>query len=144
MKTVTKFILFVCGVAVLAACASGPKEDPRENRKIYLTEEDYLEELGREAAKERREAPPAVESEYIFNAVPETNKDVYFFDERQQPKVPGQPSDADYKREKRLWNKPKRYTPEQYYGMQGDGGNSSSSSSSSSSSYDDNNYDYDY
>ena len=141
MKTLTKLTIFMLGVAVLAACASSQKEDPRENRKIYLTEEDYLEELGHEAAKERREAPPAVESEYIFNAVPEVDKNVYFFDERQQPKVPGQPSDADYKREKRLWNKPKRYTPEQYYGMQGDG-SEEKTTSSSSSSYEESEYDY--
>ena len=130
MNTLTKLTIFVLGIAILSACASAPKEDQRENRKIYLTEEDYLEELGREAAKERREAPPAPESEYIFNTVPETDKAVYFFDDRQQPKVPGQPSDADYKREKRLWNKPKRYTPEQYYGMQGGTENTASSSSS--------------
>lgn len=133
MKTFTRVVLFMVCAGVLAACASEQKEDPRYNRKIYLTEEDYLDDLGTEAEKERREAPPAPESEYIFNAIPETDKAVYFFDERQQPKVPGQPSDADYKREKRLWEKPKRYTPEEYYGMQG---SADSSSSSSEENYD--------
>ena len=132
MKTITKLVLFLLCAGILAACASEQKEDPRYNRKIYLTEEDYLEELSEEAAKERREAPAAAESEYIFNTVPETDKGVYFFDERQQPKIPGEPSAADYKREKRLWSKPKRYTPEQYYGMQGD----SSAGSSAETSYD--------
>ena len=123
MKTVTKMILCLLGLSFLAACASQNTEDPREHRKIYLTEEDYLEDLGNQAEKERRAAQPLVESDYIFNVVPETDKTVYFFDERQQPKVPGQPSDADHKKEKRLWKKPKRYTPEEYYGMQEGGDN---------------------
>ncbi len=118
MKTVSKMVLCLLGLGILAACASQNTEDPRERRKIYLTEEDYLEDLGNQAEKERRAAQPLVESDYIFNVVPETDKTVYFFDERQQPKVPGQPSDADHKKEKRLWKKPKRYTPEEYYGMQ--------------------------
>ena len=105
--------------------------------KIYLTEEDYLEDLSAQAAQERRETQPVVESEYIFNAVPETEKAVYFFDERQRPKVPGQPNAADYKREKRLWNKPKRYSPDEYYGMQGAADTTESSSYSEESSYGD-------
>ncbi len=124
MQSITKMILCLLAVSVLTACASQDTEDPRERRKIYLTEEDYLEDIGNQAEKERRAAQPLVESDYIFNVVPETEKAVYFFDERQQPKVPGQPSDADHKKEKRLWKKPKRYSPEEYYGMQegGDGG----------------------
>lgn len=132
MKTLTKILILFLSAGFLAACSSTSKQDEYNRRKIYLTEEDYLEDIGAEAAKERREAQPLVESDYIFNTVPETDKAVYFFDERQRPKVPGQPSDADYKREKRLWTKPKRYTPEQYYGMQGD----SSSGSSEETSYD--------
>ena len=128
MKVFTKLVLCLFCAGVLAACASEQKEDTPNNRKIYLTEEDYMEDLSAQAAQERREAPPAAESEYIFNAVPETEKNVYFYDERQQPKVPGQPSDSDYKKEKRLWEKPKRYTPEQYYGMQ-EGSNAGGSSS---------------
>lgn len=139
MKTITKLVLFLLCAGILAACASEQKEDPRANRKIYLTEEDYLEELSAEAAKERREAPAGAESEYIFNAVPETDKNVYFFDERQQPKVPGAPTDSEYKKEKRLWEKPKRYTPEQYYGMQG---GDAGSTATASSSYSETEYDY--
>ncbi len=136
MKTIAKCLILLLAVSFITACNTNAKKKEKYNRKIYLTEEDYLEDLGQEAVKERRETPPVVESEYIFNAVPETDKAVYFFDERQQPKVPGQPSDTDYKREKRLWTKPKRYTPEEYYGMQGPAETESSSSSYESSSYD--------
>ena len=122
MKLVAKTMigLFIC-LGLLAACSGTRKnEDEQYNRrKIYLTEEDYTEEIG-DLQEQRRETQPLVESEYIFNAVPQTDPAIYFFDDRQQPKVPGAPSDADYKREKRLWKKPKRYTPEQYYGMQGE------------------------
>lgn len=135
MKHIARLMLFLFCAGILTACASEQKEDPRYNRKIYLTEEDYLEDLTTEAAKERREAPPAPESEYVFNTIAETDKGVYFFDERQQPKVPGQPADSEYKKEKRLWKKPKRYSPDQYYGMQGDGGGSSSASEETSYDY---------
>ncbi len=120
MKTFSMFLVFVVGVGFLTACTTNEQRKEKYNRKIYLTEEDYLEDLSKDAVKERRETPPNVESEYIFNVGPEEQRNIYFFDDRQQPKVPGQPSDADYKKEKRLWQKPKRYTPEQYYGMQGD------------------------
>ena len=136
MKTIAKLLVLILCVSFVSACNTNAKKKEKYNRKIYLTEEDYLEDLSQEAAKERRETPPVVESEYIFNATPETEKAVYFFDDRQQPKVPGQPSEADYKREKRLWTKPKRYTPEQYYGMQGEGDNTGSSS------YEEASYDY--
>jgi len=119
MKIIAKLLVFVLCAGFIAACNTNAQKKEKYNRKIYLTEEDYLEDLSEEAAKERREAQPLVESEYIFNSTPETDKAVYFFDDRQQPKVPGQPSDADYKREKRLWEKPKRYTSDEYYGMQG-------------------------
>jgi len=137
MNMKIKAVIFLLCVGLVAACSSNSRiEDENSTpRKIYLTEQDYLDELGEEAAKERREAPPAEESEYIFNVTPETDKTIYFFDERQQPKVPGQPNEADYKKEKRLWQKPKRYTPEQYYGMQGEGASSETSSSEESYDY---------
>ena len=138
MKIIVRLLVLMLCVSFISACNTNAQKKEKYNRKIYLTEEDYLEDLTEEAAKERRETPPVVESEYIFNAVPETEKAVYFFDERQRPKVPGQPSDADYKREKRLWNKPKRYTPEEYYGMQGP----VESGSESSSSYEESSYEY--
>lgn len=138
MKAITKMLVFLLCAGMLAACNSGAKKKETRNRKIYLTEQDYLDDLIPAAELERRETPPAAESEYIFNVGPEEKKTIYFFDDRQQPKVPGQPSDADYKKEKRLWKKPKRYTPDQYYGMQGEGGGEESSSSGSDS------YGYDY
>lgn len=142
MKITAKLLILILGVSFLAACnKANTQKSERYQRKIYLTEEDYLEDLDKDAAKERREAQPVVESEYIFNSVPQTEKAIYFFDERQQPKVPGQPSDADYKREKRLWTKPKRYTPEEYYGMQGST-ETTTESSSSSASYDTSSFDY--
>lgn len=134
MKGLAKILVLFLSAGFLAACyPASYRQDDFSRRKIYLTEEDYLEDLDKAAAAERREAKPLVESEYIFNATPDTDRGVYFFDERQQPKVPGQPSAADYKREKRLWKRPKRYSPEQYYGMQSEG---SSESSSGEISYD--------
>lgn len=80
-----------------------------------MTEEDYLSDLAPQAERERREAPPVVESEYIFNLEPSPDqKSIYFYDDRQQPQVPGVPNDGDYKKEKRLWQKPKRYAPGEY------------------------------
>ena len=128
------FLLVICAVSgLLTACASKQKQEPGERyaKKIYLTKEDYLEDLGNVAQTERREVPATAESKYIFNVAPDTETNVYFFDRRQQPKVPGEYTAADYKGEKRLWTKPKRFTHEQYYGMQG-----SSSDNESSSSYD--------
>lgn len=136
MKKLSICLIFVLCAGLMAACNTNQKKKEKYNRKIYLTEEDYMEDLSKEAAKERRETAPNIESEYIFNVGPEQDKTIYFFDDRQQPKVPGQPSDADYKKEKRLWNKPKRYTPEEYYGMQGSAESSSEESSNS--------YGYDY
>ena len=135
MKTLSQVIALLLCAGLLAAC-TGNARKAKYNRKIYLTEEDYMEDLSQEAGKERRETAPNIESEYIFNVGPEQDKTIYFFDDRQQPKVPGQPSAADYKKEKRLWNKPKRYTPEEYYGMQG--------SSETSTEDTSNSYGYDY
>ena len=126
-KTATILCCLLC-IGFLAACNKNKKEP---ERKIYLTEEDYLQDLNREAATERRAAKPNKESNYLFNVVPETEPNVYFFNERLQPKVPDQPNDSEYKEEKRLWEKPKRYTPDEYYGMQGP------QQSEQSNSYDD-------
>ena len=114
MKKLSICLIFVLCAGLMAACNTNQKKKEKYNRKIYLTEEDYMEDLSKEAVKERRETAPNIESEYIFNVGPEQDKTIYFFDDRQQPKVPGQPSDADYKKEKRLWNKPKRSTPAEY------------------------------
>lgn len=136
MKIIGKLLIFVLCLGFVAACNTHEKKKEKYNRKIYLTEEDYLEDLGSEAEKERRETQPLPESEYIFNIGPEEDKNIYFFDNRQQPKVPGIPSEADYKKEKRLWKKPKRYSPEEYYGMQGEAEEEESSSTSDYGGYD--------
>ncbi len=136
MKTISKILIFLLCAGMLAACNTNAKKKEKYNRKIYLTEQDYMDDLAPVAELERRETPPAAESEYIFNVGPEEKKTIYFFDDRQQPKVPGQPSEADYKKEKRLWTKPKRYTAEEYYGMQGGGTEDSSSQETDSYSYD--------
>ncbi len=114
MKTLFRLSALLVCAGLLAACSSEQKK-AKYNRKIYLTEEDYLADLSPEAQKERREAPPVVESEYIFNLEPSHDqKNIYFYDDRQQPQVPGVPNDGDYKKEKRLWQKPKRYAPGEY------------------------------
>lgn len=115
-------ILCACALWLFACKSSDTQEinGRRYAKKIYLTKEDYLEDLGNVAEQDRRDLQPNKESEYIFNVVPQVTEDtnVYFFDKHQQPKVPGHYTAQDYKNEKRLWKKPKRYTPEQYYGMQ--------------------------
>lgn len=137
------FLLAIFAVAgLLGACKSTANNQDlsseRYAKKIYLTKEDYLEDLGEEAAQDRRELRPSAESEYIFNIMPQNSEDtpIYFFDKHQQPKVPGEYTANDYKNEKRLWKKPRRYTPEQYYGMQGnDSSGSNSYEENSSYSY---------
>lgn len=144
MKNLIRLMSIVCGALVLTACASSlPREEEqgtRYQKKIYLTEKDYMDDLETTAQAERREAKPNTESEYIYNVQPETQKNVYFFDYRTRPMVPGEPSELEYKKTKRLWEKPRRYSPEQYYGNQPTEDTSSSGSSSYNNSYDD--YDY--
>ena len=120
MKNLIHFLLCAVICLGLTACAgSSKKQDENYNRKkIYLTEEDYLEDLDKQAYAERREAKPNTESNYIFEIQPETQKNVYFFDDRTQPMVPGEPSERDYKKTKRLWERPRRYSPDEYYGGQ--------------------------
>ena len=120
MKNLTHLLLLSAFCLGLAACSSSQTKEEQQpyQRKIYLTEEDYLEDLDRQAYTERREAKPNVESEYLFDVQPDTQKNVYFFDDRTQPMVPGVPSERDYRKTKRLWEKPRRYSPDQYYGGQ--------------------------
>ncbi len=143
MKNTIRFIVWAVLGLGLAACAGNQTQDeknqPQYQRKIYLTEQDYLDDLDKQAYAERREAKPNTESDYIFEVQPETQKNVYFFDERTRPMVPGEPSERDYKKTKRLWEKPRRYSPEQYYANQ-PADTADNSSDSSSSSYD--GYDY--
>ncbi len=136
MKTLLKLAVLCVCAGIMTACASQKEKQEKYHRKIYLTEEDYLSDLSPKVQQERREVKAGVESEYIFNLRPETEKNVYFFDERNVPQVPGEPSDAAHRKEKRLWKKPRRYAPEEYYGAQ------SSEESESSSFNSDDNYDY--
>ena len=143
MKNLLRLTLLILCGAGIAACSSSPsKSDTKQGqyqRKIYLTEQDYLDDLDQVAHAERREAKPNTESEYIFDVQPDTQKNVYFFDYRTRPMVPGEPAESEYKKTKRLWEKPRRYSPDQYYANQ-PAQEDSSSSSSTSSSYND--YDY--
>lgn len=124
MKKLVALSIFIMAVSFMVACKSNTREinGERYAKKIYLTKEDYMEDLKQTA--QRRELQPNKESDYIFNVVPQVTEDtnIYFFNKRQEPIVPGEYSAQDYKNEKRLWKKPKRYTPEQYYGMQSGGG----------------------
>lgn len=143
MKTFVYFIvLSVCSLG-LAACASSDKKEKEQapyQRKIYLTEQDYLDDLDKQAFAERREAKPNTESDYIFEILPQTQKNVYFFDDRTRPMVPGEPSERDYKKTKRLWEKPRRYSPDQYYGNQSAPAEDTSASSAPAPDY--GGYDY--
>ena len=118
MNKTFSLVVLSAFVLTLAGCSYNADQDENyQRKKIYLTEQDYLEDLGEAAQAERREAKPNTESEYVYHMLPETEKNVYFFDERVRPMVPGQPSERDYKA-KRLWQKPKRYSPSEYYGGQ--------------------------
>ena len=140
MKQWIYLLVFTMSVGVLAACSKNTKEEeqPYQRKKIYLTEADYMEDLDKQAFAERRQAKPVIESNYIFELQPETEKHVYFFDERTRPMVPGEPGEHEYAKTKRLWEKPRRYSPDQYYGNQP----AAADTSSSSSSYSDYGYDY--
>lgn len=139
MKTFFRFAFLAVACAGLAACATNRQNEQEPyQRKIYLTEQDYMEDLTKAAQVERREAKPNVESDYIFEVQPQTQKNIYFFDDRTRPLVPDQATDRDYKKTKRLWEKPRRYSPEEYYGNQP--AESSSGSSYSSGYYDESDY----
>ena len=143
MKNILHFVLCAALCLGSVACSSQSKKDTDSynRKKIYLTEQDYLEDLDKQAYAERREAKPNTESNYIFEVQPETQKNVYFFDDRSQPMVPGEPSEREYTKTKRLWERPRRYSPEQYYGNQPQ----ATTDEDSGSSYDSSSYsDYDY
>ena len=140
-QTICLFVLAALCVGI-SACSSNKKSEPVYRKKIYLTEQDYLDDLGEKPYMERRQAKPNPESNYVFNVQPETQKNVYFFDERVRPMIPGVPTERDYKNTKRLWQKPRRYAPEQYYGEGGSSGDAAAENSDDNSSYYDEGEDY--
>ena len=78
---------------------------------VGQNEADRAMEVAAQAQKERRAEAPLVESNYIFNVMP--NKGTYTFDEYDQV-VTDDPKTAEYKDNKRLWTKPKRIKPDAY------------------------------
>ena len=142
MKNLIHFLLCAVICLGLTACAGSSKKQDDNRKKIYLTEEDYLEDLDKQAYAERREAKPNTESNYIFEIQPETQKNVYFFDDRTQPMVPGEPSERDYKKTKRLWERPRRYSPDEYYGGQPAAAPAATEDNSSYDSYSSDGFDY--
>lgn len=115
MKIVAQLIALLLCAGVLTACSSSGKKT-KYQRKIYITEQDYKDDLLEKPHDDRREAKPVIESEYIFRVKPE--KEIYFYDDRTRPMIPGEPSEREYKNTKRLHQKPKRYSQAQYYGNQ--------------------------
>ena len=80
---------------------------PRPGDEIALqTAAEREAEVALAAQKERRAQPPLIESNYIFQVMPD--RGVYSFDEYNQVWT-GAPQEKDYKDEKRLWTKPKRH-----------------------------------
>jgi len=77
--------------------------------RALQTDADREAEVALAAQKERRAQPPLVESNYIFQVLPD--KGVYSFDEYNQVWT-GEPKEKDYKGAKRLWAKPKRHKGE--------------------------------
>lgn len=115
MKTFIRLFMLLAVAITFTACANKKDKEKLYHRKIYLTEQDYLNDIHpKPPMNDRREDKPVVESEYIFRVKPE--KEIYFFDYRNQPQIPGEPGEREYRDTKRLWNKPKRYSPQQYYG----------------------------
>lgn len=130
MKRASILLIVLAATGLLLGACSSKNSRRRAPKKLYITPEDYQEDIGNAAEVERRAAQPNYESDYLFNAYPETDPNIYFFDKRQQPKIPGEFSDKEYKNEKRLWVKPKRYSPEEYYGLQGDSTNTTTTEES--------------
>jgi hypothetical protein len=82
---------------------------------------DREAEIAIAAQSERRAQPPLVESNYFFRIMPD--KGVYSYDEYNQV-WSDMPKDKDYKTEKSLWNKPKRYKGDSDGGSDDSGGSS--------------------
>ena len=86
------------------------KEPPQQvepsSNIAFQTAADREAEVAIAAQKERRAQPPLVESNYIFQVMPD--KGVYSYDEYGQVWNEA-PKEKDYKAAKRLWSKPARH-----------------------------------
>ncbi len=103
--------------AFLGACRStSTTEDSQPSKRLYIEDGEYDGDAAADIQRERRGAPPVVESNYIFRVLP---KDTYFYNEKNMPMHGGEAATAsdggvvsaetsDYK-EPYLWNKAKRY-----------------------------------
>lgn len=78
-----------------------------------LSEEDRAAEVAAQAQAERRGEAPLLESNYIFKV--KQNKGVYSYDQHNQV-WKDERSSREYKENKRLWEKPKKYAAATYYG----------------------------
>ena len=101
------FLLLTVIICVLAVNACRSNQEPK---KLYIEEGEYESQLNKEAQVERRGAAPVIESNYIFRVLP---RDTYFYDEKDMPIEDTVKKAADYK-EKRLWERPRRYKPGEY------------------------------
>jgi hypothetical protein len=72
----------------------------------FQTADDRKAAVAIAAQRERRAQPPLVESNYIFQVMPD--KGVYAYDEYNQVWT-DEPKEKDYKAATRLWTKPKRH-----------------------------------
>lgn len=77
------------------------------------TADERAAEVALEAQAERRGEPPLLESNYIFKV--KQNKGVYSYDQHNQVWT-DERSAREYKETKRLWEKPKKYAANKYYG----------------------------
>jgi hypothetical protein len=88
-----------------------PEEVNAATATALQTADDRAQDVALAAQQERRAAPPLVESNYIFNIMPD--KGTYSFDEYNQVWTDA-PKEKDYKGAKRLWEKPKRHKGDSY------------------------------
>ena len=77
------------------------------------TAEDRAADVAQQAQAERRGSAPLVESNYIFKV--KQDKSVYSYDQHNQV-WKDERTAREYKDTKRLWEKPKKYAANKYYG----------------------------
>lgn len=95
----------------IAELEKEPVKPTEVTASIYQSDAERAREVEIASQKERRAAAPLVESNYIFQVMP--NKGTYGYDEYNQVWT-DEPKTEDYKNTKRLWKKPKRLSPDAY------------------------------